>query len=75
MGKKAISFQQRLVAFGVTANVDELNAALDTLLAFKASKFPKVARAVNKGGKRKPQSQLNPPPASPVNGEDGEAHA
>lgn len=40
MAKKQ-TFQQRLVAFAYTATDDELNAALDTLKAFKETRSPK----------------------------------
>jgi len=38
MAKKQ-TFQQQLVAFGITASKDELSAALDTLKAFADSRF------------------------------------
>ena len=58
MGKKAQTFQQRLVAWAITASDDELALATDTLKAFVAANNPKPKRATKK---RKPAEEVKQP--------------
>lgn len=57
MAKKQ-TFQQRLVAWAITANDEELTQATDTIKAFIAANNPKTKRATKK---RKPAEEVKQP--------------
>ena len=54
---KKQTFQQRLVAWAITASDDELTAAMDTLKAFRSARSPKP---------RKPRTTRTPTSSTPA---------
>lgn len=67
MGKKRATFTQQLIAFAMADDTTEvlLNAAIETLIAVRVSRFPVAAkpkpRAVRSDAGKSRQSRLNPP--------------
>lgn len=69
MGKKRQTETQRLIAFGMTATEDTLNAAIESLQAVRDSRFPKTATRAP----RKPRSDKGTTKHGKSNGADQES--
>ena len=66
---KRITMMQRLVAFAMEASADELNSALETMLAIKSNRFPTTKSAPRKPRKDKGQSRIKPADSGDTLGE------
>lgn len=72
MGKKRQSNQQKLIAFGMAANGDQLNDAIETLQALRDARFPRVT-APAKSVRRRGPNKVKVATLTSANGADNDA--